>query len=169
MKIRPARADDAPAICDLHNQIIRETDATFTTVLRDPGEVAAQIKARLPAFLVAQTVDGAAGFATFGAFRAGPGYGATCEHTVILHPGARGQGVGRALMHRLVEVARAEGMHVMVAGVSGTNPGAVRFHERLGFVQVAHMPEVGRKNGVWLDLILLQCSLRPPDTGEIAG
>jgi L-amino acid N-acyltransferase len=44
----------------------------------------------------------------------------------------------------------------MVAAVSSANPGAVAFHERLGFGQVGRMPEVGFKNGQYLDLILLQ-------------
>ncbi len=35
----------------------------------------------------------------------------------------------------------------------------IRFHERLGFVEVARLPEVGVKFGRWLDLVLLQLRL----------
>jgi L-amino acid N-acyltransferase YncA len=34
-----------------------------------------------------------------------------------------------------------------------------RFHERLGFVEIARLPEVGHKFGRWLDLVLLQLVL----------
>jgi phosphinothricin acetyltransferase len=48
----------------------------------------------------------------------------------------------------------------MVAAVDGANEGSIRFHERLGFVVVGRMPEVGFKFGRWLDLVLLQRVIR---------
>jgi phosphinothricin acetyltransferase len=59
-------------------------------------------------------------------------------------------------METLVERARAAGVHVLVAAVDAENEASLRFHERLGFVEVARMPEVGQKFGRWLDLVLLQ-------------
>jgi L-amino acid N-acyltransferase YncA len=47
----------------------------------------------------------------------------------------------------------------MVAAVDGANEASIRFHERLGFVEVAHMPQIGAKFGRWLDLVLLQLRL----------
>ena len=44
----------------------------------------------------------------------------------------------------------------MVAAVDAENESSIRFHEALGFVEVARMPEVGRKFDRWLDLVLLQ-------------
>ena len=43
-----------------------------------------------------------------------------------------------------------------VAGVDAGNVGSYEFHRRLGFTEVARMPEVGRKFDRWLDLVLLQ-------------
>ena len=160
MTLRTARPSDAPAIAGLHNRIIRDTAVTFTTQERTPEAVARQIAERIPAFLVAETAGRLAGFATYGPFRAGPGYAASCEHTVILDDAARGRGLGRALMTRLMQIAATEGKHVMVAGISGANPGAAAFHAALGFEEVGRMPQVGRKAGQWLDLILMQRILR---------
>jgi phosphinothricin acetyltransferase len=85
-----------------------------------------------------------------------PGYRFTVEHTVHVREDHWGSGAGRALMEELVERARAAGKHVMVGALDGANEASLRFHARLGFVEVARMPEVGRKFGRWLDLVLVQ-------------
>ncbi|MFI5044836.1 MAG: GNAT family N-acetyltransferase, partial [Acidimicrobiales bacterium] len=55
--------------------------------------------------------------------------------------------------------ATSAGKHVMVGGIDADNAGSIRFHRRLGFVEVARMPEVGFKFGRWLDLVLVQRTL----------
>jgi len=155
MKIRKACTEDAPAIAAIWNAMITDTLATFTTETKTQAQIAALIAQRSDAFWVAET-EQLVGFATYGSFRAGPGYAATVEHTVILAPHARGQGVGRRLLEAAQAGAVAQGAHVMVAGISSANPDAVAFHAKLGFAQTARMPQVGRKQGQWLDLILMQ-------------
>ena len=96
---------------------------------------------------------------TYGTFRNGPGYAATVEHSIVLAEGARRSGTGRRLMERAMAEAAQQGMHVMVAGISAVNSGAVAFHAALGFVEAGRLREVGRKNDQWLDLILMQKTL----------
>ena len=62
-------------------------------------------------------------------------------------------------MGALVDEARASGKHTMIAAIDGANVASIQFHERLGFVQVARMPEVGVKFGRWQDLVLMQLRL----------
>jgi len=158
MKLRPARPADAAAIAGIWNGCIRETAVTFTDVEKTVAGLRADIAARQPAglFPVAGEEGAVLGFATAFAFRAGPGYRHTLEHTVQLAPGARGRGAGRALMGRLEAAARGAGAHVLVAAVSGENAGGIAFHEAIGFARVGEMPQVGRKFGRWMDLVLLQ-------------
>lgn len=99
------------------------------------------------------------GLATYGDFRdstAREGYRFTVEHSVHVLDAAQGIGVGRRLMEELIDRARTEGKHVMVAAIDGENPDSVAFHQRLGFVEVGRMPEVGRKFDRWLTLVLMQ-------------
>ncbi len=165
MIIRPARADDAAAICAIWNPVIRDSLITFTTVEKTEAGVTADIAARGHAYLTAEENGSVCGFATYGAFRSGPGYAHTREHTVHVAPAARGRGVGRQLMTRLLDIAVGDGVHVMIAGISGAAPGSFAFHKALGFAECARIPQVGRKQGQWLDLILMQKILHlHPDT-----
>lgn len=156
MRVRPAVPEDASAIAALWNPMIRNTLSTFTTVEKSPDDIRGMIGERPDAFFVAQEEDRCAGFVTFGPFRTGPGYTATVEHTVIVAEGAQTRGTGRILLTTAEDAARVQGHHVMVAGISHTNEGAQIFHQRLGYTEVARMPQVGRKAGQWLDLVLMQ-------------
>ncbi len=138
--------------------MIRDTAFTFTTLEKSATEVAALMNERPSAFWVAEA-ERLAGFVTYGAFRSGPGYAHTVEHTVIVADGFGGQGVGTRLMQQAEKAARDQGVHVMVAGISAANGAAVAFHRKVGFVQTGRLPEVGRKHGEWLDLILMQKTL----------
>ncbi|WP_299045558.1 GNAT family N-acetyltransferase [uncultured Tateyamaria sp.] len=152
--IRDADISDAGWIATLWNDVIAHTQITFTTVHKTPDDIRAMLAERVVLVLPEQ-----GGFATYGPFRSGPGYAATIEHTILLSDRARGRGQGRALLSALQERAAADGHHVMVAAISGINEAAVAFHRAMGFAQVARMPQVGRKDGVWLDLILMQKQL----------
>lgn len=156
MSVRAAVPEDAGAITGISNPYIRETAVTFTTTEKTEAGIAADIAARPGAFFVAEESGAVIGFATAFAFRAGPGYRHTMEHTVILSPGARGGGLGRALMARLEAALREEGAHVLVGGVSGENEAGIAFHRAIGFEAVGRMPQVGRKFGRWMDLVLMQ-------------
>ncbi len=155
---RPARTEDAGAIAAIWNRMITGSLATFTTIEKTEADILDLIAARNGAFRVADE-NGVQGFVTFGPFRAGPGYAATVEHTIVLNPGAQGRGVGRALLDGAMTAAADMGHHVMIAAISSANPQAVAFHAALGFTQTGHLPEVGRKAGQWLDLILMQKTL----------
>ena len=74
----------------------------------------------------------------------------------MLHPKGHGRGGGRLLMNALFAHAKDAGKHSMFAGCSAENSGAVAFHARMGFQEVATLPEVGFKFGRWIDLVLMQ-------------
>ena len=165
LTVRRAGTGDAPAICGIHNHYIRHTIVTFTTAERSAAEVAGLIDAGQPHW-VAERAGAAIGFATFFAFRKGPGYAHTFEHTVLLAPERQGGGAGRALMAALEAGARDAGGHSLFAGVSAENAAGVAFHAAVGFAEVVRLREVGWKFGRWHDLVLMQKFLSPKGRGS---
>ncbi len=155
--IRPARTSDAAGIAAIWNPIIRDTSITFTTTLKTPEALAVQI-ADTPVW-VAEEAGALLGFITWGPFRGGPGYAATAEHSIHIAAGARGRGIGRALMARAEAEARRTGIDVLIAGLSGENETGIAFHTACGFQKVGHLPGVGQKFGRKHDLVFMQKTL----------
>ncbi|MBV8046237.1 MAG: N-acetyltransferase [Paludibacterium sp.] len=159
MLIRPAALVDLPAILDIYNEVISHSTAVYcddpVTLAERQAWFAARQEKGFPVLVACET-DKVIGYASFGDFRSFPGYRYTVEHSVHLAPPARGKGVGAQLVNALLPLARDMGKHVMVGAVDAANEGSIRFHQRLGFSEVARMPEVGFKFGRWLDLVMLQ-------------
>jgi phosphinothricin acetyltransferase len=156
VEIRQARQDDAPAIAELTNRLIRETTVTFRAVPTTAEIQARAIGDRGPAFLVAAEDGIVLGYATFFPFRNPDGYQHSAEHTIMLGEAARGQGIGPRLLAELCARARGAGIHALFAGVSAENEAGIRFHAAQGFREVGRLPEAGRKFDRWLTLVLMQ-------------
>jgi phosphinothricin acetyltransferase len=159
MTIRPAQPTDANAICAIWNAVIEHTNITFTTIHKTQAEVKTLISDRGAAFIVATDTNQITGFATYGPFRSGPGYKDTVEHSVYVLDRAHGTGVAQALMTQLADVARTQGKRIMIAAITGDNEKARAFHSKMGFIDVAYMPEVGQKFGRLHDLCIMQKKL----------
>jgi phosphinothricin acetyltransferase len=157
-----AEDDDLPGILAIVNDII----ATSTAIYHDQPETPAQRRLWLEKrrewgypVLVADCLRGGGliGFAAFSDFRNGwDGFRHTVEHSVHVRADARGRGVGQTLVGTLIDQAQALGKHVLVASVDADNEPSLRMHEKLGFVRVGLLPQVGCKFGRWLDMVLLQ-------------
>lgn len=160
MMIRAAKAADLPTIKLLWNDMIANTNFTFTSILKTDSILESMLHDRADRFLVADVEGRMAGFVTWGPFRGGDGYVHTAEHSIIT--ATAGTGIGRALMLAAMEQARAQGIHTMVAGIGHENTAAVAFHIKLGFGLAGRVPEVGQKNGRWHDLILMHKTLTKP-------
>ena len=71
-------------------------------------------------------------------------------------PALGGRGAGRALIGAIEAAGRDAGLHSLIGVVSGENAAGVAFHRRVGFVEVARLPQVGFKFGRWHDAVLMQ-------------
>lgn len=98
-------------------------------------------------------------FGTYGPFRTQPAYKYTIEHSIYIHQNFRGQGLGHILLELLIQSAKDNHYHAMIAGIDADNQGSISLHEKHGFKLVGTMPEVGYKFERWLTLALYQLIL----------
>ncbi|QQM31479.1 N-acetyltransferase [Martelella lutilitoris] len=159
MLIRNAREADLPAILEIYNDAVLNSTAIWNDILVDLDNRKAWLEARAARGfpVLAAERDGAViGYASYGDWRPFDGYRHTVEHSVYVHRDCRGGGAGRRLMEALLDHARENGVHAMIAAIEGENITSIALHERLGFFHVGRYPEVGTKFGRWLDLVTMQ-------------
>ena len=162
LDIADASAADVAAVTAVLNDAILHTTAVWYADVKSVDEIRTWWEGRVRdgfPVLVARRAGSVVGYATYGPFRAWPGYRATVEHSVYVDAACRRGGGGRALLTALLARARADGMHAMVGGIEAGNEASLALHRALGFREVARMPEVGQKFGRWLTLVFMQAVL----------
>lgn len=160
--LRHATVDDIQTITEIFNALIDTTTITWTnrhdTVDERRQWFDRQMSLNHPV-LVAEIDGDVVGVATYGAFRDNqrtPGYRFTVELSIHVRTTHHRQGIGRALLERLVAEAHERGMHAIIGAVDGDNHASIALHEALGFTEVGRFPEVGYKFDRWLDVVFMQ-------------
>ena len=101
-------------------------------------------------------------FASYGMFRAWPAYKYSVEHSVYVHVGHRGKGLGRTLMRELIAAARTQGYHTLIGAIDSGNEASISLHEKLDFQRGGTIRQAGFKFGRWLDVTWYQLLLDTP-------
>lgn len=165
ISIRAAREADLPEILEIYNHVILNTTAVYSyephTLEMRKAWYDDKIRNGYPVY-VAEDDGRVAGLATYGPFRAWPAYKYTIENSIYVAADQRGKGIARLLMQPLIDAARAQEYHAIIAGIDATNEASLRLHRSLGFTEVAHFREVGYKFGRWLDLKFLELLFETP-------
>lgn len=154
------------AILAILNDAIVNSTALYDYVPRTSESMVAWFAAKaagdFPVIGIEDASGKLLGFASLSAFRPHPAYKYTVEHSVYVHADHRGLGLGRVLVERIVEAARAQGKHAVIGAIDADNAASLALHESLGFARVGTLPQVGFKFGRWLDLALVQLTLATP-------
>jgi L-amino acid N-acyltransferase YncA len=162
--VRPSRDSDTPSIAEIYAHYVQNSTATFESEPPDGGVIdrrRAEVAARGLPGLVAEIEDGfVAAYAYASPYRTREAYRFTVEDSIYLNPAYLGQGIGTALLTRLIESCERAGARQMVAVIGGReNIASVRLHAKFGFRHVGVLEGVGFKFGRWVDTILMQRAL----------
>jgi phosphinothricin acetyltransferase len=83
-------------------------------------------------------------------------YAGVVEHSVYVAEAARGQGIGRALLEALIASTEAAGIWTIQTGIFPENTASLRLHERTGFDVVGRRRRIGKREGIWRDVIAIE-------------
>ena len=167
MEIRAAAEADIPAIQSIYAHHVLTGTGTFEEEPPSVEEMAERFAEVIDSgcvWLVAADATGVLGYAYYTQFRDRSAYRFCVEDSVYVREDVRGQGVGKALVSRLVEDAAAAGMRQMIAVIGDSeNTGSIGVHASLGFHMVGTLRAVGVKFGRWVDVVSMQ---RPLGRGD---
>lgn len=105
------------------------------------------------------------GFAYASQFRPRAAYAKTFEDSVYVAPSGMNQGIGKMLLAEMLTMLRDDGVREVVAMIGDSaNSASIALHARAGFKHGGVLKEVGNKFGRWLDVVVMQKSLRTPAT-----
>ena len=161
--IRPAAAADIAAITAIYADAVLHGTATFEIEPPDEAEMARRrqgLIAKDYPFLVAENTGVTVGYAYAGPYRDRPAYQWCVEDSIYVAPQLHRQGIGRALLARLIAESETLGFRQMLAVIGDSaNTGSVAVHAALGFRLSGTFQSVGFKHGRWLDTVLMQRAL----------
>jgi L-amino acid N-acyltransferase YncA len=152
--ISPLRADHWDAVARIYAEGIATGHATFETEV--PSWERWDASHLADHRLVALSEDEVVGWAALSPVSDRCVYGGVAEESVYVADGARGRGVGRALLEALIERSEAAGIWTIQTGIFPENEASVRLHERVGFRIVGVREGLGKHAGVWRDVLLLE-------------
>jgi len=167
MEIRAATERDLPEIQSIYAYHVLHGTGTFEEEPPSVEKIAERFSKVVThgwSWLVATDATGVLGFAYYTQFRDRSAYRYCAEDSVYVREDVRGQGVGKALVARLVEHAAASGMRQMIAVIGDSeNTGSIGVHASLGFQMVGTLRAAGIKFGRWVDVVSMQ---RPLGQGD---
>jgi L-amino acid N-acyltransferase YncA len=154
VEVRALLPDDWSAVADIYWEGMRGGLATFETEVPPWEDWDA---AHLPGHrLVADLFGEVVGWAALSPASERRCYAGVAENSVYVARTARGRGIGRMLLERLIGGAEAAGIWTIQTSIFPENRASLALHERCGFRVVGTRERIGKRDGIWRDTVMLE-------------
>lgn len=154
IKIRPMEETDWEAVKAIYLQGISEKNATFQTSVSTWEE---WDKSHLSICrFVVEIDDAVLGWAMLSPISNRCVYSGVAEVSVYVAKEARGKGLGGVLLTQLIQDSEANGLWTLEANTFPENTASIGLHKRCGFREVGRREKLGKLEGQWRDVILLE-------------
>jgi phosphinothricin acetyltransferase len=160
VRVVPMTDAHAEQVLAVYGAGIAEGDATFETAAPTwPAFDAAKLPAHRFVALDGASADGTGtvlGWVAAAKVSDRRAYAGVVEHSVFVHPDARGRGVGSALLRALLASTEAAGIWTVQSGIFPENTASLALHARMGFRVIGTRERIGRHHGRWRDVVLVE-------------
>jgi phosphinothricin acetyltransferase len=156
MRIVPMLDEHAEGVLTVYQSGLDTGDASFQQVAPEWPEFS-EGKLADHRFVALDEDGRVLGWAAVAAVSKRPVYAGVVELSVYVAAEARGSGIGRALLDRVIASTEDAGVWTLRAGIFPENVASLMLHERAGFRQVGIHEKIG-KHGErgWRDVVLLE-------------
>ncbi|MFP1625610.1 N-acetyltransferase family protein [Streptomyces sp. 5K101] len=153
--IVPLEAEHAEQVLAIYQAGIEEGNATFET---SAPSWEAFDAAKLPQhrFTALDEAGKVLGWIAASAVSDRCAYAGVVEHSVYVHPAARGRKVASALLQALIDATERDGIWTIQSGIFPENTASLALHARAGFRIIGTRERIGRHHGTWRDVVLLE-------------
>lgn len=164
-RLRPAVAADLPQIATIYAHHVQTGIASFEETPPDVAEMTrrhAELTGNGFPYFVAELDGVIGGYAYAGPYRARSAYRYAVEDSVYIAAGRHGLGLGKLLLHGVIDAATAMGKRQMIAVIGDSaNHASISLHRSCGFAMIGNLPAIGFKFGRWVDSVFMQRPLGP--------
>ena len=153
--LRKMYPEDWPEVARIYQEGISTGFATFETEVPD---YQSWDKAHISECrLVAEDKTKVLGWAVLSPVSSRCVYGGVAEVSVYISEEARGKGVGKALMTKLIEESEKAGYWTLQSGIFPENQASIKLHEKVGFRFLGRREKLGKTSeGIWKDNLLFE-------------
>lgn len=160
--VRQATESDVAAINAIYNEYIVDSHVSFDTEPWTDDQRFRWFQNRMSdgyPVLVAERNGEIVGTSWSGPWRDKAAYRRSVETTVVLAPGASGEGIGTTLLSGLVDVLGTEGFVTAIALIALPNDASIALHRKIGYSEVGVLHSVGFKGDRLHDTMIMEKSL----------
>ncbi|WP_062993898.1 GNAT family N-acetyltransferase [Nocardia anaemiae] len=155
LRIEPMRPEHAEQVLAIYQLGIDDGDATFETTAPTWTEFD---NTKLPdhRFVALDPHERVLGWIAVVPVSDRCVYAGVVEHSIYVHPTARNQGVGLALLQTLLDSTTTAGIWTVQSGIFPENTASLALHTKAGFRTIGTRERIGRHHNRWRDVLLIE-------------
>lgn len=161
---RPATQGDLPQIVAIYNQSVLTKQATADLQSVSVADKQAWFDGhsnKRPLWVAICPLTGTLlGWGSLTDLYSRPAYHISAEISVYIDETAKGQGVGRALVEQLLDIAPSCGIEQMLAKIFAHNEPSLALFKKLGFAEWGYLKQVCDMQGFIADVVIVGKSLK---------
>ena len=152
--IRSLQLEDLESILEIFEEGILTGNATFET--SPPSKIEWDNQHLQAGRLVARLNDKILGWAALSPISDRCVYSGVCDVSIYVKQSERGKGIGKKLLSALITESEKEGYWTLQSRIFPDNHVSLSIHNKLGFKIVGKRERIGKMNGIWRDILLLE-------------
>lgn len=151
---RQMMPSDWPAVAQIYKEGIDTGNATFQTEIPtweewDTGHlktcrIVAELNGKIVGWIALSLVSGRCVYA------------GVAEVSIYISAQHRGQKIGYQLLKKVIAESEANNIWMLQSGIFLENASSIKIHESLGFRNIGYREKMGKMNGVWRDVLILE-------------